>query len=344
MTSENAEKKEKSKAESLRLEFGNNGLLQELCGMHDAHLQQIEERLAVQVVTKGNQIAILGNVDQANKAKIVLEDLYELLQNGITVGPPQVEAALRFSDGLINSRLRPSDLMGENAVIATPLKKIIPRSVQQHVYVNALKQSHLVFGVGPAGTGKTFLAASYAVSLLAAKQIDKIIVTRPVVEAGESLGFLPGSLEEKIDPYLRPIFDVLQDTIGPDRSKELLEKNVIEIAPLAYMRGRTLNNAFVLLDEAQNATDMQMKMFLTRLGDNARAAITGDPSQVDLRKGQRSGLRDSVNVLEGLRDIEVIRFNEADVVRSTLVSRIVQAYDERDRQIDMKLEEDGSPL
>lgn len=326
----------------LRLEFPNNTLVQELCGRHDSNLLQIEERLGVQIVARGNQIAVFGNPDQAEKAKLVLEDLYEVLKNGLPISAPQVDAALRVSDGLLNNgddkKMRPADLMGGDAIIKTPLKQVMPRSVKQHLYASALRTSSLVFGLGPAGTGKTYLVVAMAVSMLQSKQIKKIILTRPVVEAGESLGFLPGTLEEKVDPYLRPLFDALDETLGAEQTAKLQESKVIEIAPLAYMRGRTLTDCFMILDEAQNTTPQQIKMFLTRMGENSRMAVTGDISQTDLPRHQLSGLKDAVRVLEGLSDIEVIRFNEADVVRHELVGRIVQAYNERDRQINMKLE------
>lgn len=329
--------KSAEKEHSLRLEFSNNQKLQEVCGRHDANLIQIEDRLGVQVVVRGNQIAIFGNKEQAEKARVILQDLYEIAESGLPVAPPQVDAALRMTDGLLNTRLSPADLMSGNALIATPNKKVSPRSVQQHVYVNALKSSSLVFGVGPAGTGKTYLATALAISMLVSKQVRRIILTRPVVEAGESLGFLPGTLEEKVDPYLRPFFDAMNEMLGSDKVKLLQEQGAIEIAPLAYMRGRTLSDAFIMLDEAQNTTTAQMKMFLTRLGEGSRMVISGDISQIDLKRGQKSGLKDVLEVLEGLDGVEVIRFSDADVVRHQLVSRIVNAYDERDRQLKMRL-------
>lgn len=335
-------KKKEDKAQAIRLEFEDNSLLQELCGRHDGNLQQIEERLGVQLVSRGNQLAIFGNAEQSEKAKVVLKDLYELLENGHNVSAPQVDAALRVTDGLINTRLRPTDLMGQDSMIITPNKKITPRSVQQHVYVSALKSSTLSFGIGPAGTGKTYLAVAHGISLLASKQIKKLILTRPVVEAGESLGFLPGTLEEKIDPYLIPLFDAMEEMIGRDKVAQLREQGVIELAPLAYMRGRTLKDCFMILDEAQNTTPQQMKMFLTRMGENSHVVVTGDPSQVDLKRGQKSGLKDALDVLDGLSNIEVVRFNDADVVRHALVGRIVQAYDERSRQIEIKLDDDDA--
>ena len=329
-----------AKEQTVRMKFDDNTLLQELCGRHDSNIVQVEDRLGVQVVVRGNQLAIFGNPDQAEKAKVVLQDLYELLESGMPVAAPQVDAALRMTDGLINTRARPADLMSGQAIIQTPNKKVAPRSVQQHVYANALRAAPLVFGLGSAGTGKTYLATAMAVNMLMNKQVRRIILTRPVVEAGESLGFLPGTLEEKVDPYLRPFFDAMNEFLGPDRVKQLQEQQIIEVAPLAYMRGRTISDSFMILDEAQNTTSVQMKMFLTRLGEGSRMVITGDPSQTDLKRGQKSGLRDALEVLEGLDDIETIRFSEADVVRHDLVSRVVQAYDERDRQLHMHLHDE----
>lgn len=322
----------------IELDFSSNALLVELCGRHDSNLQQVEERLGVQLVTRGNQLAIFGPPEQADKAKMVLEDLYELLKNGLPVGAPQVDAALRVSDGLLNTRLRPADLMSHEALIVTPNKKIAPRSVQQHVYVAALKTYSLVFGVGPAGTGKTYLATAVAVAALMNKEVERIVLTRPVVEAGEKLGFLPGTLEEKIDPYLRPFFDALNDMLGPEKVIALREAGIIEVAPLAYMRGRTLEKCYMMLDEAQNTTDLQLRLFLTRMGEGSKAIVTGDPTQCDLPRGMRSGLKEAVETLEGLKDIDVTRFSEADVVRHQLVSKIIQAFNERDRQLALKLD------
>lgn len=324
----------------LQLTFSSNQLLADLCGRHDAHLQLIEDTLGVQLVTRGNQLAIFGPPEQAERAKDVLEDLYDLLKNNIPLSPAQVEAALRMSDGLLGgTQPRLADAVGGPSTIHTPQTKVMPRSVTQQAYVNALQRSTLVFGVGPAGTGKTFMAAAQAVSLLVSRQVKKLVLTRPVVEAGERLGFLPGTFEEKIDPYLRPLFDALDDTLGREKWTKMREMGQIEIAPLAYMRGRTLHDCVMLLDEAQNTTPVQMKMFLTRLGENSRMFVTGDPTQCDLPRGQRNGLRDALETLEGLRDIEIVKFREADVVRHPLVSTIVTAYAERDRQLHFKMDE-----
>ncbi len=331
----------------LQLTFSSNQLLQDLCGRHDAHLQLIEDNLGVQLVTRGNQLAIFGPPPQAGQAKQVLEDLYELLKNGVAISPSQVEAALRLTDGVLDTNLRSTDLLSGSTTIVTPQLKILPRSVTQHRYVAALQANTLVFGTGPAGTGKTYLAVAQAVSLLVSRQVSRLILTRPVLEAGERLGFLPGTFEEKIDPYLRPLFDALDDTLGRDRWVKMRETGQIEIAPLAYMRGRTIKDSVMLLDEAQNTTPVQMKMFLTRLGENSRVFVTGDPAQSDLPplRGphgwapQVSGLKDALETLDGLRDIEIVRFRESDVVRHPLVSTIVTAYAERERQLNFKLDE-----
>ncbi|TKW61955.1 MAG: PhoH family protein [Blastochloris viridis] len=331
----------------LQLTFSSNQLLQDLCGRHDAHLQLIEDNLGVQLVTRGNQLAIFGPAPQAGQAKQVLEDLYELLKNGVAISPSQVEAALRLTDGVLDNSMRSADLLSGSTVIATPQLKLMPRSVTQHRYVSALQKNTLVFGTGPAGTGKTYLAVAQAVSMLVGRQVSRIILTRPVLEAGERLGFLPGTFEEKIDPYLRPLFDALDDTLGRERWAKMRESGQIEIAPLAYMRGRTIKDSIMLLDEAQNTTPTQMKMFLTRLGENSRMFVTGDPAQSDLPPlrtpngyvPQPNGLKDAIETLDGLRDIEIVRFRESDVVRHPLVSTIVTAYAERERQLNFKLGE-----
>ncbi len=331
----------------LQLTFSSNQLLQDLCGRHDAHLQLIEDNLGVQLVTRGNQLAIFGPAPQTGQAKQVLEDLYELLKNGVAISPAQVEAALRMTDGVLDSSMRSTDLLSGSTTITTPHLKLMPRSVTQHRYVAALQKNTLVFGTGPAGTGKTYLAVAQAVSMLVGRQVSRLILTRPVLEAGERLGFLPGTFEEKIDPYLRPLFDALDDTLGRERWAKMRESGQIEIAPLAYMRGRTIKDSIMLLDEAQNTTPTQMKMFLTRLGENSRMFVTGDPAQSDLPPlrtpngyvPQPNGLKEAIETLDGLRDIEIVRFRESDVVRHPLVSTIVTAYAERERQLNFKLGE-----
>lgn len=322
----------------LQLTFADNKLVAELCGRQDAHLQLIEDTLGVQLVARGNQLAIFGPADQGRQAKHVLEDLYAMLEKGEGLSPAQVEGALRVAGGLLDSTMRPADVMTART-INTPLIKVQARSVAQAKYIAALQTNTLVFGIGPAGTGKTFMAAAAAVQLLVSRQVKKIILTRPVVEAGERLGFLPGTFEEKIDPYLRPLFDAMDDTIGREKWAKLREGGQIEIAPLAYMRGRTLSDSVLLLDEAQNTTPSQMKLFLTRLGEGSRMFVTGDLTQSDLPRGTRNGLKDAIDTLEGLKGIEMVKFKEGDVVRHPLVSTIVSAYAERERQVTLKLEE-----
>jgi phosphate starvation-inducible protein PhoH and related proteins len=322
----------------LQLTFPNNQLVAELCGRQDANLQLIEDTLGVQLVARGNQLAIFGPADQGLQAKHVLEDLYEMLEKGQSLSPAQVEGALRIAGGLLDTSMRAGDVMASKT-INTPLIKVQPRSVTQAKYINALQTSSLVFGVGPAGTGKTFMAAAAAVQLLVSRQVKRIVLTRPVVEAGERLGFLPGTFEEKIDPYLRPLFDALDDTMGREKWQKFREGGQIEIAPLAYMRGRTLSESVLLLDEAQNTTPSQMKLFLTRLGEGSKMFVTGDITQSDLPRGQRNGLKDALDTLDGLRDISVVKFKETDVVRHPLVSTIVSAYAERERQVTLKLDE-----
>ncbi len=322
----------------LQLTFPDNRLLAELCGRQDSNLQLVEDSLGVQLVARGNQLAIFGPSDQAMQAKHVLEDLYALLEGGQSVSPAQVEAALRVVGGMLDVGLRPGEVM-TSKLITTPLIKVQPRSITQARYIGALQSAPLVFGVGPAGTGKTFMAAAQAVQLLVSRKVKKIILTRPVVEAGEKLGFLPGTFEEKIDPYLRPLFDALDDTMGREKWMKLREGGQIEIAPLAYMRGRTLSESVLLLDEAQNTTPSQMKLFLTRMGEGSRMFVTGDMSQSDLPRGIRNGLKDALETLEGLRGIEIVKFRETDVVRHPLVSTIVSAYAEKERQIPLRLEE-----
>lgn len=310
--------------ESVLIEFDDNRLLPELYGEHDKHLVQLEKALGVSLVNRGNQVAISGPNSSVDMAKIALGRLYDRLKEGEIVENADVEAAARMADA-------PKNLFGEQElVIRTPRRQLTARTSTQAEYIDAIRTQDLTFGVGPAGTGKTYLAVCQGVSMLMSGQVDRIILSRPAVEAGENLGFLPGDLKEKVDPYLRPIYDALYDTIPADQVARKIESDVIEIAPLAFMRGRTLRNAFVLLDEGQNATPVQMKMFLTRLGEGSRMVVTGDLSQVDLPKGHKSGLRDSVEILEGVSGISVVRFSAADVVRHPLVSRIVKAYDARD--------------
>jgi phosphate starvation-inducible protein PhoH and related proteins len=311
----------------LHLQFDDNTLLPLLYGEHDRHLARIEQRLGVSLHTRGNQLAISGPPSAADRARDALMFLYDRLRRGMPVEIGDVDAAVRLSDtdAVTNTG---TDLFGsENLVIHTRKKHVGPRTAGQVAYLKALRDKDLVFGIGPAGTGKTYLAVATAVQMLTAGKVDRIILSRPAVEAGERLGFLPGDLREKIDPYLRPLYDALHDMLPGEQVVKRLTSGEIEIAPLAFMRGRTLANAFIILDEGQNTTAMQMKMFLTRLGENSRMVVTGDLSQVDLPQGTRSGLRDAVDALQGVDGISFINFTSTDVVRHPLVSRMVDAYD-----------------
>ncbi|WP_205574597.1 PhoH family protein [Indioceanicola profundi] len=311
------------------LTFDDNRLLPLLFGEHEQHLSRIEKKLGVTLVSRGNVLTIAGPADSADAARAALDTLWDRLKAGMGVGAAEVDAALRMATA-VDVSLREaalSALADPKAGLRTKRRAIVPRSPTQAKYLDALSQYELVFGLGPAGTGKTYLAVAQAVSLLIAGQVDRIILSRPAVEAGERLGFLPGDMKEKVDPYLRPLYDALHDMLPGDQVTKRLENGVIEVAPLAFMRGRTLSNAFVILDEAQNTTPMQMKMFLTRLGEGSRMAITGDITQIDLPSGQKSGLKDAIRILNGVEGVGFVSFTEADVVRHPLVGRIVRAYD-----------------
>ena len=315
------------------LQFDDNSLLPLLYGQHDQNLARVEHLLGVQLVSRGNRLAISGPADSVEAADRALTALYERLKKDLPVADAEVDAAVRMArsgpaGGDAGAAV--SALHSDELSIRTTKRHISPRSPGQLAYLEALDRHELVFGIGPAGTGKTYLAVAKAVSLLMSGAVDRLILSRPAVEAGERLGFLPGDLREKIDPYLRPLYDALYDMLPAEQVARRLANGEIELAPLAFMRGRTLSNSFIILDEAQNCTSVQMKMFLTRLGDNSRMAVTGDPSQVDLPKGERSGLRDAVDLLDGLDGVACVEFSDVDVVRHELVTRIVQAYEARD--------------
>lgn len=329
----------KNKAQKLEIELTNKNYLLQVCGINDSNLKFLEERLAVHIFPKGNKISIMGTEPDCYIAYNVIYSLYELCATGLDITLEHVKSAFKIeknkedetSDDILKPQAEVSKQFSKNNdLIVTPLVKIASRTPAQKKYVEQLRKNTVNFAVGPAGTGKTYLATALAVEKLMRKEIQKIVLTRPVVEAGENLGFLPGTLEEKIDPYLRPFFDAINEMIGAEKVQKLMEQSIIEIAPLAYMRGRTIKNSFMLLDEAQNTTSMQMKMFLTRLGENSHMVITGDLSQVDLPGKVKSGLRDAVERLEGIDDIHVLRFNAKDVIRHELVSKIVQAYEKDD--------------
>ncbi|KQW31914.1 phosphate starvation-inducible protein PhoH [Rhizobium sp. Root274] len=312
------------------LTFENNRLASELFGQFDQHLKLLEQRLQIEAHARGNSVAITGELQATNQARRALDFLYARLQSGGSVEASDVEGAIRMAVAADDQLTLPTlerKARLSMAQISTRKKTIAARTPTQDAYMRALERAELVFGVGPAGTGKTYLAVAHAAQLLERGVVDKIILSRPAVEAGERLGFLPGDMKDKVDPYLRPLYDALYDMIPGDKVERAITAGVIEIAPLAFMRGRTLANAAIILDEAQNTTSMQMKMFLTRLGENGRMIITGDPSQVDLPRGVTSGLVEALQVLKGVEGVSVVRFKDTDVVRHPLVGRIVQAYD-----------------
>jgi len=300
--------------------FEDNRHLNRLLGGYDGHLALLEERLGIEAQAHGNVVTLTGPAAACETARDVLEKLYARIRQGEDIGPGDVEGLLRHA----GDDTAPADGLAQ---IRTRRRVVTARTPMQSAYIQALQRTDLVFGVGPAGTGKTYLAVAYAAQCLERGLVDRIVLSRPAVEAGERLGFLPGDMREKVDPYLRPLYDALYDVLPQAKVERDLETGVIEIAPLAFMRGRTLAHSFVILDEAQNTTSMQMKMFLTRLGEGSKMVVTGDPSQIDLPSGQRSGLEEAVGLLAGVRGIEAIRFTAADVVRRDLVARIVEAYD-----------------
>lgn len=320
------------------VEFDDNHLLAQLVGEHDRYLARIEQGLNVSVTPRGNKMAITGPSHARLVTKQVLEDLYERLKGGLEVTEGEVDAAIRMANDAPSPDGKRASVAEKAAMIVTKRRHITPRSTNQGHYVNSLRNHELVFGLGPAGTGKTYLAVANAVSLLIESKVDRIILARPAVEAGEKLGFLPGDMRDKIDPYLRPLYDALYDMLPAEEVVSRLENGEIEVAALAFMRGRTLSNAAIILDEAQNTTPVQMKMLLTRMGENSSMAVTGDLSQIDLPLGVPSGLKEAVRILRGVKGIDVIDFGESDVVRHPLVTRIVRAYGEHDREKKLNLE------
>lgn len=326
--SQNATSGEAVAPSSLALEFDDNRLLPALYGDFDRHLARIEQLLGITVASRGNSIIITGDPSVAEIARVALQSLYVRLADGLDVALAEIDAAVRLARSAAEEESSGvAELDSGKLVIRTPKRHISPRSAGQQRYMRTLMDSELAFGLGPAGTGKTYLAVGMAVSMLTSGRVDRIILSRPAVEAGERLGFLPGDMRDKIDPYLRPLYDALYDMLPAEQVDRRLETGEIEVAPLAFMRGRTLANAYVILDEAQNATPVQMKMFLTRLGENARMVVTGDLSQIDLPRGVTSGLRHAVRTLEGVQGVATTQLSAGDVVRHELVSRIVNAYE-----------------
>jgi phosphate starvation-inducible protein PhoH and related proteins len=311
------------------LEFPDNRLLIDLCGEFDRNLAQVEHKLSVQILRRGNRLSVIGEHGDRDRAATVLEQLYARLEAGRAIDAGEVEAAIRM--GRASDVRRGADQLemfhSGRVEIRTRRKHVEPRTEAQKAYVRALFENELAFGIGPAGTGKTYLAVAVGVSMFIEGHVDRIVLSRPAVEAGERLGFLPGDMKDKVDPYMQPLYDALNDFLPGKQVSKLIEEKRIEIAPLAFMRGRTLANAFVVLDEAQNATTMQMKMFLTRLGEGSRMVITGDRTQIDLPRGVSSGLADAERLLKGIERISFSYFTSKDVVRHPLVARIIEAYD-----------------
>lgn len=319
----------------ISFELYNNQLVQKLVGVSDANLRLIEKMLNVEILSFGNQMTIKGNPKEIEEAKTAIDMLYDKVSKNIEVGEQEVKAAVRICGG-VESQDQAQSL--NELVLKTKKRYIYPRSASQAQYIQEMLKNELVFGLGPAGTGKTYLAVALAVSMMLEGAVDKIILSRPAVEAGENLGFLPGDLKEKVDPYLRPLYDALYEMLPAEQVDKKLALGEIEIAPLAFMRGRTLSNAFIILDEAQNTTPMQMKMFLTRLGENSRMVVNGDLSQVDLPRGVVSGLRDALDTLRNVGNISAVTFGAADVVRHGLVAKIVKAYEEKSRKLQVENE------
>ncbi|MGB0570241.1 MAG: PhoH family protein [Paracoccaceae bacterium] len=320
-----SEPQEPTNAGQTALVFPDNRLMIELCGEFDKNLVKIEKQLDVQIIRRGNQLDIFGPNEAASEAHGVLSNLYERLENGKSVEFADIDRALRMNPENDNQL----EMFSKSSVeIKTRKKPVEPRTDAQKGYVQSLMENELAFGIGPAGTGKTYLAVAVAVSKFISGDVDRIILSRPAVEAGEKLGYLPGDMKDKVDPYMQPLYDALNDFLPGKQLAKLIEEKRIEIAPLAFMRGRTLANAFVVLDEAQNATSMQMKMFLTRLGEGSRMVITGDRSQVDLPRGVVSGLSDAERLLKGIKGVGFNYFTSKDVVRHPLVAAIIEAYDE----------------
>ena len=310
----------------IKIELDITPNLESLFGTRDENLRLMEDMLHVRIDLRSDAVVVEGSGESIARVERIFSDYEALRKAGVSLQNGELHGMLRLVVADPNVSLRSLAETGKQR--SAGIKRMVqPRSLNQRMYLEAIEQSDMVFGIGPAGTGKTYLAVAMAVGALQAKKVSRIVLVRPAVEAGERLGFLPGSLQEKVDPYLRPLYDALYDLLEPERVDKMLEKNVIEVAPLAFMRGRTLNDAFVIMDEAQNTTSEQMKMFLTRMGNNAKAVITGDVTQIDLPNPRKSGLIEATAVLEGVDGIRFVHFESGDVVRHPLVQRVIQAYD-----------------
>jgi phosphate starvation-inducible PhoH-like protein len=312
------------------LDFHDPRLFRDLLGQHDQHIKILQHALDVSIRARGSALEVAGDPIQVELAGQIVRQLYGLLEKGYPVYASDVDYAIRILSG--DSRARLQDIFLDTIYISAHKRTITPKSIAQKAYIDAIRRYDIVFGIGPAGTGKTYLAMAMAVAELMKNNYVRIILTRPAVEAGEKLGFLPGDLAEKVNPYLRPLYDALHDMVDFDRAHKLVERGTIEVAPLAFMRGRTLNDSFVILDEAQNTTPEQMKMFLTRLGYGSKAVITGDATQIDLPAGKPSGLKEAWRILKEVPGIRFVTFTEKDVARHHLVQEIIAAYERDDNQ------------
>jgi phosphate starvation-inducible protein PhoH and related proteins len=321
---------EKPEPKQIKLSFADNELIRQLFGEHNSNLKRIADSIDVDIHTRGSNIFISGDPVTADLAQNIIQQLYGLLEQKYPVYPRDIDYAVKLLSS--DDRLKLKDFFLDSVYITSKKHTITPKNRAQKEYIDAIRNFDIVFGIGPAGTGKTYLAMAMAVAALTKGQISRIILTRPAVEAGEALGFLPGDLAEKVDPYLRPLYDALHDMMKFEKVAALMEKGVIEVAPIAFMRGRTLNDSLVILDEAQNTTSEQMKMFLTRLGFNSKAVITGDITQIDLPSEKTSGLVESKNILQNIKGIKFVFFSKTDVVRHKLVQDIIDAYEKLDQQ------------
>ena len=322
-----------------KLSSEDSSILSKVFGPVNANINQIQDSLGIKVKSRGNSFSLVGKTEAIKAGKEVIETLHLKAEKSELITPGEVHLFIRKAQSIgdkvdSGNLLKPKekDIFAKSLQIKTPKLFISPRNDSQEKFLKEILKNDLTFGIGPAGTGKTFLAVAVAVSELMLNKVQKIILARPAVEAGEHLGFLPGDLSQKVDPYLKPLYDALYEMIGPERVNKLLERGIIELAPLAYMRGRTLNNSYIILDEAQNCTKSQMKMFLTRIGFGSSAIVTGDITQTDLPKGSKSGLLDAIEVLEGEKNISFSRFQSKDVVRHGLVQRIIEAYDSHEKE------------
>ena len=305
--------------------FDDNSLVQQLAGEQNTNLKLMEQQVDVRIHLRGNQFTVSGPKAGAELAERLLHELADVLRGGYPLYASDISYAIRILSGNMNRKLR--DIFLDHVYIASNRRVITPKSVRQKEYIEAIRSYDIVFGIGPAGTGKTYLAMAMAVAAMAREQVRRVVLVRPAVEAGEKLGFLPGDLAEKVNPYLRPLYDALHDMMDFEKASSLLQRGAIEVAPLAFMRGRTLNDAFVILDEAQNTTTEQMKMFLTRLGIGSKAVITGDVTQIDLPENKQSGLIEAMGLLDGIQGIRMVFFSKHDVVRHRLVQEIIEAYE-----------------